>query len=50
KKAVTGNTNADKELVQNYVKLLLGLKDAPRPDHAADALAGAITHIHSSLR
>ncbi|MCR5612531.1 crossover junction endodeoxyribonuclease RuvC, partial [Treponema sp.] len=47
KKAVTGNTNADKELVQNYVKLLLGLKDAPRPDHAADALAGAITHIHS---
>ena len=47
KKAVTGNTTADKELVQNYVKLLLGLKDAPRPDHAADALAGAVTHIHS---
>ena len=47
KKAVTGNTTADKELVQNYVKLLLGLKEIPRPDHAADALAGAITHIHS---
>ena len=46
KKAVTGNTNADKELVQNYVKLLLGLNEVPRPDHAADALAGAITHIH----
>ncbi|MBR5934309.1 MAG: crossover junction endodeoxyribonuclease RuvC [Treponema sp.] len=50
KKAVTGNTTADKELVQNYVKLLLGLKEIPRPDHAADALAGAVTHIHSSLR
>ena len=50
KKAVTGNTSADKELVQNYVKLLLGLNEIPRPDHAADALAGAITHIHSSVR
>lgn len=46
KKAVTGNTTADKELVQNYVKLLLGLEAVPRPDHAADALAGAITHVH----
>ncbi len=46
KKAVTGNTTANKELVQNYVKLLLGLEIIPRPDHAADALAGAITHIH----
>lgn len=46
KKAVTGNTTADKELVQNFVKLLLGLEEIPRPDHAADALAGAITHVH----
>lgn len=46
KKSVTGIAMADKELVQNYVKLLLGLKEVPRPDHAADALAGAITHIH----
>lgn len=46
KKAVTGNTNADKELVQNFIKLLLALEEIPRPDHAADALAGAITHIH----
>lgn len=46
KKAVTGNTTADKELVQNYVKLLLGLETVPKPDHAADALAGAITHVH----
>lgn len=50
KKAVTGNTTADKELVQNFVKLLLGLETVPRPDHAADALAGAITHVHYSVK
>lgn len=49
KKAVTGNTTADKELVQNFVKLLLGLDEVPRPDHAADALAGAITHVHYAV-
>ena len=48
KKAVSGNTTADKELVQKYVQLLLGLSEAPSPDHAADALACAITHVHYS--
>ena len=48
KQAVTGSQNADKELVEKYVKLLLGLKEEPKPDHAADALAGAITHLHYS--
>ena len=48
KQAVTGTASADKELVERYVKILLGLKTAPHPDHAADALAGAITHIHNS--
>lgn len=46
KQAVSGSQSADKELVQNYVKLLLGLEVVPKPDHAADALAGAITHLH----
>lgn len=46
KQAVSGSQNADKELVQRYVKLLLGLEVEPKPDHAADALAGAITHLH----
>lgn len=46
KQAVTGTANADKELVERYVKILLGLKTEPHPDHAADALAGAITHLH----
>jgi len=26
---------------------LLGLKEIPRPDHAADALAAALCHGHS---
>ena len=48
KQAVTGTAAADKELVERYVKILLGLKNEPKPDHAADALAGAITHLHYS--
>jgi len=46
KKSVTGTAKADKALVQNYVKILLSLNDVPRPDHAADALAAAITYVH----
>lgn len=46
KQAVSGSTTADKELVQKYVQILLALKEPPKPDHAADALAGAITHLH----
>jgi len=46
KQAVTGTAAADKKLVEKYVKLLLGLETEPKPDHAADALAGAITHLH----
>ena len=48
KQAVSGTTSADKKLVERYVKLLLGLETEPKPDHAADALAGAITHLHFS--
>ncbi|WP_428771118.1 crossover junction endodeoxyribonuclease RuvC [Treponema sp. HNW] len=48
KKSVSGTAKADKALVQQYVKLLLGLSEIPKPDHAADALAAAITHIHST--
>ncbi len=47
KQAVTGYGNADKAQMQEMVRLLLGLKEAPRPDDAADALAVAICHIHS---
>jgi crossover junction endodeoxyribonuclease RuvC len=33
--------------MQAMVKALLGLADLPRPDDAADALAIALTHVHS---
>jgi crossover junction endodeoxyribonuclease RuvC len=47
KLAVTGYGNADKQQVQEMVKVLLQLDEIPRPDDAADALAIAITHLHS---
>lgn len=47
KQAVLGSGAADKQQVQAMVKLLLGLSDLPKPDHAADALAAAICHIHT---
>lgn len=48
KQALTGHGGADKYQMQHMVKLLLDLKDIPRPDDAADALAVAICHIHSA--
>jgi len=47
KQAVSGNGRAEKEQVQAMVKVLLGMKELVKPDHAADALAAAICHIHS---
>ncbi|MGD8759866.1 MAG: crossover junction endodeoxyribonuclease RuvC, partial [Anaerolineales bacterium] len=40
--------SADKRQIQEMVRTLLGMEDLPRPDDAADALAVAICHIHSS--
>jgi crossover junction endodeoxyribonuclease RuvC len=48
KQAVTGYGNAGKVQMQEMVKLLLNLDVRPKPDDAADALAVAICHIHSS--
>jgi len=47
KQAVTGKGSADKEQVQHMVQLLLKLPGKPQED-AADALAIAITHAHTS--
>ena len=47
KEAVVGYGKASKRQVQEMVKLLLRLKEIPRPDHAADALAVAICHARS---
>jgi crossover junction endodeoxyribonuclease RuvC len=46
KAAVCGNGRAEKDQVARMVKMLLGLTEEPRPDHAADALAVAICHAN----
>lgn len=46
KQALVGYGRADKEQVQQMVRLILGLKQMPQPDDAADALAVAICHLH----
>ncbi len=48
KQAVVGYGRADKSQVQMMVKTLLNLKEIPRPDDAADAIAVAICHAHSA--
>lgn len=44
KLAVTGDGHADKTQVQQMVRMLLKLKEVPKPDDAADALGAAICH------
>jgi len=46
KQTVVGYGNAEKHQVQEMVKLLLRMKDIPKPHDAADALAIAICHFH----
>lgn len=47
KQAVVGYGNADKKQVQYIVPRILNMKETPKPDDAADALAIAICHAHS---
>ena len=42
KQSMTGYGKADKKQMQEMVRLQLGLKEVPKPDDAADALATAI--------
>lgn len=44
KQTLTGYGKADKKQVQEMVRIQLGLREAPKPDDCADALATAITH------
>jgi len=43
KMAITGYGRAEKKQIQKMVKVLLHLKEIPKPDDAADALAIALT-------
>lgn len=42
KSAVCGYGKADKKMIQEMVKIILGLNQIPKPDDAADAIAAAI--------
>lgn len=44
KQALTGYGRAEKKQVQEMVRVVLKLKDLPKPDDCADALAAAICH------
>jgi crossover junction endodeoxyribonuclease RuvC len=48
KQAIVGYGKAEKKQVQEMVRMFLKLKETPRPDDAADALAIAICHAHSA--
>lgn len=48
KQALTGYGKAEKKQVQEMVRLMLGLKEVPKPDDCADAIAAAITHAQSA--
>ena len=48
KQAVVGYGRADKHQVQTMVKTILNLREIPKPDDAADALAVAICHANTS--
>ena len=49
KQAVVGGGRADKSQVQEMIRLILGLPDIPRPDHAADALGAAVCASHTMV-
>ena len=48
KSALVGYGRAEKQQVQEMVRLLLGLKEPPAPLDASDALAAAICHINTA--
>lgn len=48
KQAVVGYGRADKNQIQQMIKVLMGLNEIPKPDDVADALAVAVCHAHSS--
>ena len=49
KQAITGFGKADKTQVQAMVKAILHLKDVPKPDDAADAVALALISANGGL-
>lgn len=50
KQSLTGYGRADKKQMQEMVRIQLGLKETPKPDDCADALAAAITHASCRIK
>lgn len=50
KQSITGYGKADKKQMQEMVRMQLGLKEVPKPDDCADALAAAITHATCRIK
>lgn len=48
KSSLVGNGKAEKHQIQFMVKAILKLKEIPKPDDAADAVAIALTHAFNS--
>lgn len=48
KNAVCGYGKADKRMVQSMIKTIFGLKQIPKPDDAADAIAAALCSANYS--
>lgn len=48
KQGLVGYGRADKKQIQQMVKVMLNLKEVPKPDDTADALAAAICHGNSA--
>lgn len=47
KQAITGYGRADKKQIQENIKMIFKLKEIPKPDDAADAIAIALCHFFS---
>lgn len=47
KTSITGYGRADKSQIQKMVKMVFGLKEAPKPDDVADAVAIAYCHLNT---
>ncbi len=47
KQSVVGYGRAEKKQIQEMTKIILNLRQIPKPDDTADALAMAICHAHS---
>jgi crossover junction endodeoxyribonuclease RuvC len=49
KQAIVGAGRAEKKQVQEMIRLILGLQDIPKPDHAADALGAAVCAANTMI-